>query len=62
MSWTNKLAKCENIKCGRVSHCMYLTKDHGWLCDACMDKLREERDAKVQEVCGDDLHSPDGET
>ena len=40
---------------------MYLTRDHGWLCDACMDKLREERDAKVQGVCGDDLHSPDGE-
>lgn len=40
---------------------MYLTRDYGWLCDACMDKLREERDAKVQGVCGDDLHSPNGE-
>ena len=40
---------------------MYLTGKYGWLCDACMDKVREGKDAEIQRVCGKDIHSSDGE-
>ena len=62
MSWINKSdnkgTKCD--ECGEYSFVIYKCRDYRSICDKCKD---EERDcAKIQRVCRNNLHSPDGET
>ncbi len=32
--------KCENEKCGKISYCIYITREHKKLCGECYDKVR----------------------
>ena len=50
------LVKCENIKCGKFSYCMYLTRDYGWLCDECMDKVRDGKSSEIQIACKENVN------